>query len=713
MSDNKLKRVLCLFLAMLFIFFELSSAVLAVNENNIKVNNIENNTNTVEQKIDKREGGKEDSTDKEEAKSRIESLKRALEEKLKSEKENKEEKVENTDLNEQDKNIHIITFNSNGGFGEMKSIRVADGETYTLPKGEFKASEGKEFGSWTIEGVEYQEGNTITVLKDLELVANWRDEKSISVNDKNEKKELNDNIEVGKEIILNSVSSGPHDKTQYAKINNFNYTTSRGGHNTIENYSLEVIMDPNVSYISGDYIDLKIGYVDSLGVPRTLYQDGVEIAYVTVDYDYVKSNLGNARPMGGNIANIRIIFNHNINNKTNIKFTISSWISSGVRYTLDYRQARDSFYGDFKVWTSNRPYNKISGPNWNQLVTIYIPFVNTNIYNDKYSDGRYKGSIIFNFQNGGYSGGINDRRNFYNEKFIVEVDSGFDLSSLYPGKVIKSSAYNTLEYDPSGSGYKIQYRYKDDSAEMEIVSVQQGYGNVPSTIVVKPITSILEGAAVRFEINNIAFGNKYVNFSDSEGGIPRYNMKAYDSSLSFFPILSYVTNSVFNHKANFSSDIIPKEIGVVIKTKKKFLNYLDEEIKLNGNEFKFQLTGPDGYMQEVGNDSNGDITFDEIKFKEEGTYRYEIKEIQKFNGNSDNTIAYDRTIIHVTINISKNSNGELNPIISYDNNDGFINQSKIIFEYPVTGLNYSIYTLTALLIILSIGLYTSKSKAKH
>lgn len=95
MSDNKLKRVLCLFLAMLFIFFELSSAVLAVSESDIKVNNIENNTNTVEQKIDKGKEVLEKDKEKEEAKSKIESLKKALEEKFNIEKEEKEKEVEN------------------------------------------------------------------------------------------------------------------------------------------------------------------------------------------------------------------------------------------------------------------------------------------------------------------------------------------------------------------------------------------------------------------------------------------------------------------------------------------------------------------------------------------------------------------------------------------------------------------------------------------
>lgn len=94
MSDNKLKRVLCLFLAMLFIFFELSSAVLAVSESDIKVNNIKNNTNTVEEKIDKGKEVLEEDKEKEEAKSKIESLKKALEEKFKAEKEIEEVQVE-------------------------------------------------------------------------------------------------------------------------------------------------------------------------------------------------------------------------------------------------------------------------------------------------------------------------------------------------------------------------------------------------------------------------------------------------------------------------------------------------------------------------------------------------------------------------------------------------------------------------------------------
>lgn len=180
MSDNKLKRVLCLFLAMLFIFFELTSAVLAISENDIKVNNIENNTNTVEEKIDKGKEVLEEDKEKEEAKSKIESLKKALEDKFKAEKEEKENEdiqVENEDLNNKP-DMHIITFNSDGGSGEMKSIKVKDSRNFILPKNRFKAPGGKEFKFWVVEDKEYQEEDSLIVTRDLEVKAKWEDIKT-------------------------------------------------------------------------------------------------------------------------------------------------------------------------------------------------------------------------------------------------------------------------------------------------------------------------------------------------------------------------------------------------------------------------------------------------------------------------------------------------------------------------------------------------------
>lgn len=49
---------------------------------------------------------------------------------------------------------HTISFNPNGGTGDMESVEVAEGEEYSLPKNKFKAPEGKEFKSWLMGGGE-------------------------------------------------------------------------------------------------------------------------------------------------------------------------------------------------------------------------------------------------------------------------------------------------------------------------------------------------------------------------------------------------------------------------------------------------------------------------------------------------------------------------------------------------------------------------------
>ena len=73
---------------------------------------------------------------------------------------------------------------------------------------------------------------------------------------------------------------------------------------------------------------------------------------------------------------------------------------------------------------------------------------------------------------------------------------------------------------------------------------------------------------------------------------------------------------------------------------------------VNG-EFKFVLKDDQG--NQVGSEAtnqNGKITFPSIKFEKEGTYNYTVKEVKGDN----NTINYDKSEKHVTINVTKNVN---------------------------------------------------------
>ena len=73
---------------------------------------------------------------------------------------------------------------------------------------------------------------------------------------------------------------------------------------------------------------------------------------------------------------------------------------------------------------------------------------------------------------------------------------------------------------------------------------------------------------------------------------------------------------------------------------------------VNG-EFKFVLKDDQG--NQVGSEAtnqNGKITFPSIKFEKEGTYNYSVKEVKGEN----NTINYDESEKHVTINVTKDGN---------------------------------------------------------
>ena len=69
----------------------------------------------------------------------------------------------------------VITFNANGGSGNMDSTEVIRGQTYVLPECTFNAPEGKEFAYWSIGEYHYNAGHAVAINEDTEIVANWKD----------------------------------------------------------------------------------------------------------------------------------------------------------------------------------------------------------------------------------------------------------------------------------------------------------------------------------------------------------------------------------------------------------------------------------------------------------------------------------------------------------------------------------------------------------
>ena len=66
-----------------------------------------------------------------------------------------------------------ITFEPNGGSGEMPSLNISKGASYTLPECEFTAPEGKTFKAWEVDGQEYNVGDSITVNADKIVKVLW------------------------------------------------------------------------------------------------------------------------------------------------------------------------------------------------------------------------------------------------------------------------------------------------------------------------------------------------------------------------------------------------------------------------------------------------------------------------------------------------------------------------------------------------------------
>ena len=66
-----------------------------------------------------------------------------------------------------------ITFNGNGGSGNMDSVTVKAETNYILPECGFTAPADQEFKAWEIGGTEYEVGDSYTVNRDTEIKALW------------------------------------------------------------------------------------------------------------------------------------------------------------------------------------------------------------------------------------------------------------------------------------------------------------------------------------------------------------------------------------------------------------------------------------------------------------------------------------------------------------------------------------------------------------
>ena len=67
-----------------------------------------------------------------------------------------------------------VSYNSNGGSGEMEGKELKKGSTFTLPANGFTAPDNQEFKAWEVNGKEVAVGTEITVDKDTVVKAIWK-----------------------------------------------------------------------------------------------------------------------------------------------------------------------------------------------------------------------------------------------------------------------------------------------------------------------------------------------------------------------------------------------------------------------------------------------------------------------------------------------------------------------------------------------------------
>ena len=74
-----------------------------------------------------------------------------------------------------------ITFDANGGTGQMEDIYVDENAEFILPENEFVAPEGQEFAGWSVNGGEAQiAGTQVTAIGDMMIKAIWQKKTSLA-----------------------------------------------------------------------------------------------------------------------------------------------------------------------------------------------------------------------------------------------------------------------------------------------------------------------------------------------------------------------------------------------------------------------------------------------------------------------------------------------------------------------------------------------------
>ncbi|MBO0451889.1 Spy0128 family protein [Candidatus Enterococcus murrayae] len=125
-----------------------------------------------------------------------------------------------------------------------------------------------------------------------------------------------------------------------------------------------------------------------------------------------------------------------------------------------------------------------------------------------------------------------------------------------------------------------------------------------------------------------------------------------------------VATPSYSGEQTFVNDYKSPETSVVLQAKK----VLNGKSLTNG-AFKFILKDDkDQEIQTQSNDAAGAISFDEIKYKKAGTYKYTIQEVK----GTEEGITYDNHVLNVTVTVEE-KDGKLVATPSYSGGQTFVN----------------------------------------
>ncbi|WP_368256658.1 Spy0128 family protein, partial [Enterococcus innesii] len=164
-----------------------------------------------------------------------------------------------------------------------------------------------------------------------------------------------------------------------------------------------------------------------------------------------------------------------------------------------------------------------------------------------------------------------------------------------------------------------------------------------------------QAGTYKYTIREVAGTDNTITYDDT---VYHVTVNVEDQSGQLVASPSYEGSAVFKNSYN------PAKGSAVLEASKELTGKA-----LSADEFQFQLLDEQGeVLQTKSNDANGKIYFDAINYDQAGTYKYTIREV----AGTDNTITYDDTVYHVTVNVEDQS-GQLVASPSYEGSAVFKN----------------------------------------